>query len=156
MRFGVRPLSREMILRAVDSVEMIESYPEDKYLPSYLIRSVSDSAVFHVQIATDLDGDNIRIVTAYIPDPKKMERGLQNTEKTTMMCRTCGGAMSDRITDIPFKTGESTIVIIKGLPVIQCQHCNEYAFADPIMDKVEQILASVDKTAELEVVRYAA
>jgi len=71
MRFGVRPLSREMILRAVDSFEMIESYPEDKYLPSYLIRAASDSAVFHVQIATDLDGDNIRIVTAYIPDPKK-------------------------------------------------------------------------------------
>ena len=73
-----------------------------------------------------------------------------------MTCRTCGGTTEDRVTDLPFKVGESSIVIVKGLPVIQCPHCNEYLLADEVMAHVEQILESVDKTAELEVVRYAA
>lgn len=73
-----------------------------------------------------------------------------------MNCRTCGGLMEDRVTDLPFKVGESSIVIVKGLPVIQCPHCNEYILADTVMTHVEQILESVDKTAELEIVRYAA
>ncbi len=73
-----------------------------------------------------------------------------------MTCRTCGGVMEDRITDLPFKVGESSIVIVKGQPVIQCPHCNEYVLADAVMAHVDEILESVDKTAELEVVRYAA
>jgi YgiT-type zinc finger domain-containing protein len=64
--------------------------------------------------------------------------------------------MEDRITDLPFKVGDSSIVIVKGLPVIQCSNCSEYLLADAVMTHVEQILESVDKTAELEVVRYAA
>ena len=73
-----------------------------------------------------------------------------------MTCRTCGSVMEDRVTDLPFKVGESSIVIVKGLPVIQCPRCNEYVLADAVMAHVEQILESVDKAAELEVVRYAA
>jgi len=64
--------------------------------------------------------------------------------------------MEERVTDLPFKVGESSIVIVKGLPVIQCPHCNEYTLADAVMVDVEQILESADKTAELEIVRYAA
>ena len=64
--------------------------------------------------------------------------------------------MEDRVTDLPFKVGESSIVIVKGLPVIHCLHCNEYVLEDRVMAHIERILESVDKTAELEVVRYAA
>jgi len=73
-----------------------------------------------------------------------------------MTCRTCGGVMENRATDLPFKVGEASIVIVKGLPVIQCTRCNEYVLADAVMAHVEKILGSVDKTAELEVIRYAA
>lgn len=73
-----------------------------------------------------------------------------------MTCRNCRGTMEDRITDLPFKVGETSIVIIKDLPVIQCAHCNEYALADTVMAHVEKILDTIDKTTELEVVRYAA
>ena len=73
-----------------------------------------------------------------------------------MICRTCGGVMGARVTDLPFKAGEYSIVIIKSQPVIQCPQCNEYALADDVMAHVEQILESVDKAAELEIVRYAA
>jgi len=73
-----------------------------------------------------------------------------------MTCRTCGGVMEDRITDLPFKVGDASIVIIKDLPVMQCPHCNEYVLTDTVLAHVERILESVDKTAELEIVRYAA
>ncbi len=73
-----------------------------------------------------------------------------------MMCRTCGSVMQERVTDLPFKVGETAIVIVKGLPVLQCLQCNEYVLADGVMAHVEKILAGANKTAELEVVRYAA
>lgn len=73
-----------------------------------------------------------------------------------MTCRTCGGEMQERITNLPFKVGEPAIVVVKGLPVIQCPRCNEYVLSDMVMARVETILSSVDKAAELEVVLYAA
>jgi YgiT-type zinc finger domain-containing protein len=73
-----------------------------------------------------------------------------------MICHTCGGKTEERITDLPFKLSDSSIVIIKGLPVTQCSGCGEYLLADAVMARVEQILESVDKAAELEIVQYAA
>jgi YgiT-type zinc finger domain-containing protein len=60
------------------------------------------------------------------------------------------------VTDLPFKVSESTIVILKGLPVLQCEDCGEYLLDDPVMNRVGQILERVDPAAELEVIRYAA
>ena len=74
MRHAGRFLTREGILNAVDSYEIIEPYPEDKYLPSYLILA---GLSFHVQFATDVEGDNVRIVTAYRPDPNEWESDLK-------------------------------------------------------------------------------
>ncbi|MGZ8385103.1 MAG: DUF4258 domain-containing protein [Nitrospira sp.] len=45
--------------------DIIESYPDDKYLSSYLILCQSDEGAAHLQIATDVHGDNVRIVTVY-------------------------------------------------------------------------------------------
>ena len=73
MRFGQRPISREVILSAVDSYDIIEEYPRDKYLPSYLIRAEHRNSVFHIHVATDMLAENIRIVTAYVPDPGKWD-----------------------------------------------------------------------------------
>lgn len=71
-------------------------------------------------------------------------------------CCTCGSVMEDRVTDLPFKVGDSSIVIVRDLPAIQCPRCNEYLLVDAVMARVETILNSVDKSAELEIVRYAA
>jgi hypothetical protein len=73
MRFGQRPISRQMILSAVDSYDIIEEYPRDKYLPSYLIRAEHRNSVFHIHVATDVLAENIRIVTTYVPDPLKWD-----------------------------------------------------------------------------------
>jgi hypothetical protein len=58
----------------------IESYPQDKYLPSFLLRGDSCETVFHVQIAVDVEGDNFRVVTMYIPDPIEWDSGLRSRE----------------------------------------------------------------------------
>jgi YgiT-type zinc finger domain-containing protein len=60
------------------------------------------------------------------------------------------------ITDLPFKVSEKNIVILKGLPVWQCDNCHEYLLDDAVMQRVEEILQKADAAAELEVIRYAA
>ena len=73
-----------------------------------------------------------------------------------MRCRVCGGLLEPRVTDVPFKIGDSTIVILKGLPVLQCLQCNDTELDQATMVRVEQMLARVDVSSELEVVRFVA
>ena len=42
-----------------------------------------------------------------------------------MKCHVCGNALRASITDLPFKVSERTIVILKNLPVEQCEACSE-------------------------------
>jgi len=73
-----------------------------------------------------------------------------------MKCHMCGSKLKPLITDLPFKIGDSTIVILKGLPVLQCENCSEYLLDDAVMGRVEAILERVNAAAELEIIRYAA
>jgi len=73
-----------------------------------------------------------------------------------MKCAVCGSGLKPMETDLPFKVSNSTIVILKKLPVNQCENCLEYLIKDEIMERVEEILSQVDRHAELEIVRYAA
>lgn len=73
-----------------------------------------------------------------------------------MKCRLCGSTLQARTTDLPFKVGERTIVIIKNLPVLQCGNCAEYLIEDLVLSQVDEALAKVDTAAELEIIRYAA
>jgi hypothetical protein len=66
-----------MLRDAVATLEIIEAYPQDKYLPSFLVRGESEELVFHAQIAADLEGGNVRIVTMYAPDPGEWDEGLR-------------------------------------------------------------------------------
>ena len=75
---------------------------------------------------------------------------------TTMICHNCGGELESLITNLPFKIDHDSIVIIKGLPVLQCRNCGEYLIDDPVMERVDSILGRIDKTTELEVLSYAA
>ncbi len=42
-----------------------------------------------------------------------------------MRCRVCGALLERRVTDLPFKLGDSSIVILRELPVLQCRQCGE-------------------------------
>lgn len=73
-----------------------------------------------------------------------------------MTCRACGGLSESRITDLPFKIADTTIVILKALPVFQCPQCGDTELAQDTMSRVDLLLNAVNKSAELEVIRYAA
>jgi len=73
-----------------------------------------------------------------------------------MKCHVCGGTMHSNKTDLPFKLGEQMIVILKDLPVHQCERCREYLLEDSVMCRVEEILSMVNPDSELQVVRFAA
>jgi YgiT-type zinc finger domain-containing protein len=73
----------------------------------------------------------------------------------TMICHNCGGKLEKLITSFPFKIDRGGIVVIKGLPLLQCRNCNEYVLEDEVMQKVDSILKRIDKTAEFEVLGYA-
>ena len=64
--------------------------------------------------------------------------------------------MRGSITSLPFKVSERTIVILKDLPVEQCEGCSEYLLADPVLARVEMLLSGVDASAELEIIPFAA
>jgi YgiT-type zinc finger domain-containing protein len=73
-----------------------------------------------------------------------------------MRCEICGGELTAIKTDLPFKVREPGIVILKGLPVLQCANCPEYLLEDAVLARVDQILGRVDGGIELEIIRYAA
>ena len=72
-----RSVGSDAITEGMDSLEIIESYPDDKYLPSFLLRFEFAGRVFHTQIATDVANVNIRVVTVYIPNIQEWDYGLR-------------------------------------------------------------------------------
>ena len=66
-----------MLVKATDSLEIIEAYPDDKYLPSFLVRGEFEGRVFHAQIAADVEGRNVRVVTMYIPVSEEWDAGFR-------------------------------------------------------------------------------
>ena len=73
MRLGGRFIARERIISAAESYEIVEAYPEDKYFPSYLLLGRQGEEAFHVLFGTDVEGQNVRIVTAYYPSLDEWE-----------------------------------------------------------------------------------
>ncbi len=81
MRLRQRNLRAEMLAAAVDSFEIIEKYPDDKYLPSFLVRGETTDIIFHVQIATDVQGNNVKIVTMCAPEPDEWNENFRIRRK---------------------------------------------------------------------------
>ena len=66
---------------SVETYQIIESYPDDKYLPSYLIHATWDQTIIHILFAVDVANTNVRIVTAYHPYPKEWEPGFMRRKE---------------------------------------------------------------------------
>jgi YgiT-type zinc finger domain-containing protein len=73
-----------------------------------------------------------------------------------MKCRACGAEMGPTRSDLPFKTTDCTIVILRGLPVLQCGNCAHYLIEDAVLARVDRILATTNGPAELQIIAYAA
>ena len=80
----------------------------------------------------------------------------EDKEAISLKCGLCGSTMRATTTNPPFKVSETTIVILKELPVFQCENCSEYLLDDSVLKRVDEILEKVDTAAELEVIKYAA
>ena len=72
-----------------------------------------------------------------------------------MKCHVCGSKMNKTATSLPFKVRDKSIIIVKDLPVLQCQSCREYLLEDSVMNRLEHILETSSKSVELEIVRFA-
>ena len=64
-------------LASYSNYEVIEEYPGDKYLPSYLIYSEFQGEQIHILFAIDTEADNVRIITAYRPSTTQWEEDLK-------------------------------------------------------------------------------
>lgn len=83
MRLTGRYITRDEIFAAVDTYEIIESYPDDKYLPSYVVFAVQTSGAFHVLFGADVEADHVRVVTAYRPNQGEWEPDLKTRRTQT-------------------------------------------------------------------------
>ena len=54
-----------------------------------------------------------------------------------MKCTVCGAEMRSTRSDLPFKTTEQTIVILKSLPLLQCENCAQYLIEDAVLRRVD-------------------
>ncbi len=81
MRLRGRFIPREAILTSADCYEIIEEYGNDRYLPSYLIRSEYKQEAIHIPVAVDLKNDYATIVAAYKPLPEKRENDFRTGRK---------------------------------------------------------------------------
>jgi YgiT-type zinc finger domain-containing protein len=156
MRLAGRFIPRETVLKAAQTFELVEAYPGDKYLPSYLVLGRAGADALHVLVAVDVQAQNVRIITTYRPGPWRVGGRPENEEAQAMKCVKCGGELKRVITNLPFKVSDTAIVIIKDLPVVQCGTCPEYLIEDEVLCRVDKILARVEGGTELEIVRYAA
>jgi hypothetical protein len=77
MRLKGRFISRYALLISSPDYEIIEEYPDDKYLPSYLVRSEYEGNVLHILFAVDVKADNIRTITAYRSNLEEWEDGFR-------------------------------------------------------------------------------
>lgn len=66
-RLETRAIGRSAIVAATETYEIVESYPDDKYLPSYLVLARHEGEAFHILFGTDVSERNVRVVTAYRP-----------------------------------------------------------------------------------------
>jgi YgiT-type zinc finger domain-containing protein len=73
-----------------------------------------------------------------------------------MKCHVCGAQLREMKTDLPFKVDDTSIVIVKDLPVLQCENCSEYLMRDQVLEHLDFIMNKLDRAAELEIIRYAA
>ncbi len=76
MRLRQREIDRLMVRDSVDTYEVIERYTQSeasRYLPSCLVRAECHTEPIHILFALDRDGNNVRVITVYRPDPQRWE-----------------------------------------------------------------------------------
>lgn len=71
-----------------------------------------------------------------------------------MKCHDCGAPLKRMMTDLPFKKRAESIVILKKMPVLQCENCSQFLIEDATMARVDELLKGIDRAAELEILSF--
>jgi len=74
-----------MVTESTETYEIIEQYSESQkswYLPSLLVYAEHGGTVIHILFAVDHDGDNVRVITVYRPDPATWEEGFRRKRRS--------------------------------------------------------------------------
>lgn len=80
-RLEKRTIGRSAIVASTDTYEAVESYPDDKYLPSYLVLARHEGEAFHALFGADIDHRNVRVITACRPSSDEWEAGLRTRRR---------------------------------------------------------------------------
>lgn len=84
MRLRQRRVSRSLVTESVDNYQIIEQYPQgrtSRYLPSCLVYAEHHGEAIHILFALDREGDTVRVITVYRPDPAEWEPGFLRRKK---------------------------------------------------------------------------
>ena len=84
MRLRQRRVARSMVTESVDSYQIIEQYPQSqtsRYLPSCLVYAEHHGEAIHILVALDREGDIVRVITVYRPDPAQWEAGFMRRKE---------------------------------------------------------------------------
>jgi YgiT-type zinc finger domain-containing protein len=76
-------------------------------------------------------------------------------EERALKCHVCGSTLVPMVTNLPFKLRETTIVIVKAIPVLQCGGCFVCTLEEQVNERVDAILERADPSVELKIIRYA-
>ncbi len=81
MRVRDRSVTRLFLVQFAPTYEIVASNPDGTRLPSYLVLARQGASAFHILFATDVAGGNVRVVTAYAPDPREWDAALKQRRK---------------------------------------------------------------------------
>ena len=73
-----------------------------------------------------------------------------------MKCHVCGNSMTRVASDLPFRVNRSVMIILRDLPLMECNECGAYAFEERVMERVHEIVERLKSPSHLEAVLYAA
>jgi len=77
-----RGISYQEVKKVIEEGEIIESYPEDKPYPTYLILGFPKGKPVHVVFAVDRKSNMGIVITVYRPNPLLWEEDFRRRKKT--------------------------------------------------------------------------
>ncbi len=82
LRMYQRKIMVEEVKEALLNGEIIESYPSDRPLPSFLVLGYTfKRRPLHVVVALDLEGDMVWVITVYQPSDEGWEEGFRKRKE---------------------------------------------------------------------------
>lgn len=80
-RMFEREISPDMVKRAAQMGEVIESYPDDQPYPSVLFLFFEEGRALHIVAGINEAEDTCHVVTAYFPDPQLWNADFKTRRK---------------------------------------------------------------------------